>query len=114
MSYKFIVSVSEHFSRQIKRLARKYPSVKNDLSKLITLLAEKPLTGDPVGKNCYKVRMRISSKKTGKSGGARVITFVKVSVSRVVLIDIFDKSEKDNISDAYLKEILTKIKDQIV
>ncbi|HLF47653.1 MAG TPA: hypothetical protein VI548_14585 [Chitinophagaceae bacterium] len=114
MSYKFSVSATEHFARQIKYLAKKYPSVKADLAKLIALLAEDPFMGDPVGKNCYKIRLKITSKNTGKSGGARVITFVKISVYKVVLIDIFDKSDKENISDSYLKEILKKIKDQIV
>lgn len=114
MSYKFSVSATEHFSRQIKYLAKKYPSVKSDLAKLISLLTGQPLMGDPVGKNCYKIRFKITSKNTGKSGGARVITFVKASTYKVVLIDIFDKSEKENISDSYLKRLLDKIKDQIV
>jgi hypothetical protein len=114
MSYKFSVSATEHFSRQIKYLAKKYPSLKVDLANLISLLAEDPLLGDPAGKNCYKIRLKITSKNTGKSGGARVITFVKVSAYKVVLIDIFDKSEKENISDSYLKGLLNKIKDQIV
>ncbi len=114
MSYKFSVSATEHFARQIKYLAKKYPSIKTDLAKLIELLTEQPLMGDPVGKNCYKIRLKITSKNTGKSGGARVITFVKDSTNKVVLIDIFDKSEKETISDSFLKEILKKIKDQIV
>lgn len=78
----------------------------------MALLVEQPLMGDPVGKNCYKIRMKISSKNTGKSGGARVITFVKTIAYKIVLIDIFDKSEKETISDSYLIEILKKIKDQ--
>jgi hypothetical protein len=114
MSYKFSVSATEHFARQIKYLAKKYPSVKADLAKLIALLTDDPLMGDPVGKNCFKIRLKITSKNTGKSGGARVITFVKVGAYKVVLIDIFDKGDKENISDSYLKELLKKLKDQIV
>ena len=112
MSSKFSVSATDHFARQVKHLAKKYPSIKTDLAQLIALLVEKPIMGDPIGKNCYKIRMKITSKNTGKSGGARVITFVKTTVYKVVLIDIFDKSEKENISDSYLIEILKKIKDQ--
>jgi hypothetical protein len=114
MSSKFTITATEHFARQIKFLAKKHPSIKSDLASLAVLLAEQPMMGDPIGKNCYKVRLKITSKKTGKGGGARVITFVKVSTTKVVLIDIFDKSEKENISDSYLKELLNKIKDQIV
>jgi hypothetical protein len=114
MSYKFTISATEHFSRQLKQLSKKYPSIKADIAKLGLQLSEQPLTGVPIGKNCYKIRLKITSKKTGKRGGARVVTFVKITVSRVILIDIFDKSEVENVSDAYIKELLSKIKDQIV
>lgn len=114
MSYKFSISATAHFSKQLKQLSKKYPSIKTDIAGLGVLLAEEPLMGVPIGKNCFKIRLKITSKKTGKSGGARVITFVKVSANQVVLIDIFDKSDIENVSDAYLKSLLSKIKDKIV
>jgi hypothetical protein len=114
MSYKFSISVTGHFSRQLKKLSKKYPSIKADVAGLGILLTEQPMMGVPLGRNCYKIRLKISSKKTGKSGGARVITFVKHTANRVILIDIFDKSDIENVSDAYLKELLSKIKDDLV
>jgi hypothetical protein len=111
MSYKFSISVTGHFNRQIKKLSKKYPSLKADITHLGALLVQQPIMGVAVGKNCYKVRLKITSKKTGKSGGARVITFVKVTAHKIVLIDIFDKSDTENVSDSYLKELLSKIKD---
>ena len=53
--------------------------------------------------------MAISSKKTGKSGGARVITCVKIVEDTIHLLTMYDKSEMENISDAYLDELRKSI-----
>jgi hypothetical protein len=75
---------------------------------LITDLIKKPDSGKPLGNNCFKIRMAISSKNKGKSGGARVITYVKIVDKAVYLLSIYDKSESDTITDA---ELLSRIKD---
>ena len=87
---------------------QKYPSLKNDYSALLDLLQQNPLIGTSLGKDCYKIRMKISSKNTGKSGGARVITYVRIQMQRITLLDIYDKSEKENISDTELAALLKK------
>ncbi len=61
------------------------------------------------GHDCYKIRMAISSKKQGKSGGARIITCAKIVDERVILLTIYDKSEKENISDKELLTLLNEI-----
>ncbi|HVT62924.1 MAG TPA: type II toxin-antitoxin system RelE/ParE family toxin, partial [Legionellaceae bacterium] len=65
-----------------------------------------PKSGESVGNNCYKVRMSIASKNKGKSGGARVITYVRFVNEEIFLISIYDKSEISNIAE---KEILVRI-----
>jgi hypothetical protein len=70
---------------------------------LLESLSEKPEQGTPLGRNCYKIRVAITSKGKGKSGGARLITYVRVVKKGVYLIDIYDKSEQSNITD---KELL--------
>lgn len=65
-----------------------------------------PQSGVSIGKDCYKIRMKISSKKTGKSGGARVITYIKILAKKITLLDIYDKSEKESITDQELAELL--------
>ena len=72
MSFK--VSASPNFDRELKNLAKKYPSIKADLLELVESLIKDPFQGDNLGKDCYKVRMKISSKGKGKSAGSRVIT----------------------------------------
>ncbi len=68
-----------------------------------------PVIGTHLGKDFYKIRLAITSKGKGKSGGARVITCVKIIAETVYLASIFDKSEKENISDKELKELAKTI-----
>ena len=65
--------------------------------------------GTALGNNIYKIRMSITSKGKGKSGGARVITCVRIIAGIVFLVSIYDKSEQANISDKELKERVKKI-----
>ena len=87
-------------------LTKKHHSFKSDIETLISSLEQNPLQGEPLGKDCYKVRMSIASKGKRKSGGSRVITCVKVVDQYVYLLTIYDKSEKENISDKELDELL--------
>lgn len=93
------------FDKQAKRLVKKYPSLKNDLAELFEALANNPNQGTALGNNFYKIRLAITSKGKGKSGGARIITFVKVSLTTVYLTSIYDKSEKSTILNKELEQI---------
>ena len=98
------------FEKQLKRLVKKYPSLKKEYLDLIELLEGNPIQGDPIGSNCYKIRIAIASKGKGKSGGARVIANILIDDKLVYLISIYDKSEQTNISDKELKMLLSLIK----
>jgi hypothetical protein len=107
MSYK--VKTIPHFDRQAKRLTRKFQSFKNELSELLDALEAEPIQGISLGNDCYKIRIAIKSKGKGKSGGARVLTHVIAVREDVYLLTVFDKSEKENISDLELQELLKMI-----
>jgi mRNA-degrading endonuclease RelE of RelBE toxin-antitoxin system len=94
------------FDRQLKRLSKKYPSLKAEYLSLINSLEQSPEQGKNLGNNCYKIRLSIASKGKGKSGGARIITNFIVSEKTVYLLSIYDKSEKDNLTDKELSELL--------
>ena len=100
----FNIEATPEFLSEAKKLAKKYPSLKNDIDGLAKLLTVNPKTGTPLGKNAYKVRLAITSKGKGKSSGARVITCVKIVATTVYLISIYDKSVQSDISDKELKE----------
>ncbi|WP_310586776.1 type II toxin-antitoxin system RelE/ParE family toxin [Runella salmonicolor] len=50
--------------------------------------------------------MSIASKNQGKSGGARVITCVKIINDVVYLLSVYDKSEKDAIDEKELDSLI--------
>lgn len=109
MSYEVIAI--PHFQREIKKLVKKYPSLKNDFARLIEILQVNPKQGTPLGNNCYKIRLAITSKGKGKSGGSRVITHLKVSRNVVYLLSIYNKSDQEDIADKELKALLKDIPD---
>ena len=71
-------------------------------------IIEKPLLGSPLGNNCYKVRMKITSKQQGKSGGTKVITYILINDYKITLLDMYDKSGKDSITHKELQVLIKK------
>ncbi len=102
----FDIIPTPNFSKELKRLAKKYPSLKEDIFKLTQNLKENPFQGNELFKSCYKIRFIIKSKGRGKSGGGRLITHIVISQNKVFLLHIYDKSEKENVSDVFLKILL--------
>ena len=104
MSYK--VELSDNFKKEAKRLVKKYRSLKSEIAGLITELEANPTKGTPLGNDIYKIRLAIASKGKGKSGGARVLTFIKVTDTMVILFSIYNKGDKDAISDKEVTELI--------
>ena len=110
------VRVTRSFALALKPLLKKYPTLKRDLLNLEKGLLLNPKLGTPLGQNAYKIRLKISSKGRGKSGGARVISLLETTLIgelhlseneiTVNLITIYDKAETSTISDKELKEII--------
>lgn len=107
MSYK--IEATPHFLNEAKKLSKKYPSLKSDISSLAEALTSSPTIGTPLAKDFYKIRLAITSKGKGKSGGARVVTCVKIVANTVYLAAIYEKSDKENITDEELKKIAKQI-----
>jgi len=111
MSYN--IKVSPNFKKAFKSLRKRYKSIDSDLFKLIESLTETPKQGVVLKNSCYKIRLAISSKNKGKSGGARVITYVLATQERVILLDIYDKSDRESIYDHELDELINNIPDNL-
>lgn len=99
------------FQKQFKKLLKRYKSLINDINELQVILMENPTQGTPLGKDCYKIRMAISSKNKGKSGGARIITNVHIVGETIYLLSIYDKSQKSNLDEGELDALLLEIID---
>lgn len=107
MSFKIIPT--DKFKKEAKRLSRKFPSLKEDLNELGEILSKTPDYGKHLGNNVFKVRIAIKSKGKGKSGGARVITYLITEHKEVYLVLIYDKSEFDTIDDKTLHQLINRI-----
>ena len=106
----FSVFPTDKFKREAKRLVKKYPSLKQELAGLAATLADGPRTGTSLGHDAYKIRVPIKSKGKGKSGGARVITYVITAEAEVYLLTIYDKSEFEAVSDKTISQLIEQIR----
>lgn len=93
----------------MKALAKKHASLKRDYAALLDELERDPFIGTALGNACYKVRMAITSKGRGKSGGARVILHIVVREHRVWLLAIYDKADIDSIPMKEVKLLLKEV-----
>ena len=100
---------TKQLAKDLKELGKKYPSITADLRQLQGELLENPTKGTPLGDNRYKIRLKIASKSQGKSGGARVITYLKLSDDELWLLTMYDKSDIENVSDAFLNDLVKAI-----
>lgn len=103
------VVVTAAFKRRYKPLAKRHRSLEQDVLGLISSLEERPLQGTPLGKDCYKIRLAVSSKSGGKSGGARVITYVRLVKGKVYLLTIYDKSDQSSLTAKELQALVESI-----
>ncbi len=102
------VLYSHAFKRQLKRLARKYRRIRSDVEPLIDELSVGARPGDQiqeVGYTVYKVRVRNSDVKRGKSGVYRIIYYLE-AVDDMLLVTIYSKSDQSDIDDAEVRKII--------
>ena len=98
------------FLRCVKPLAKRYRSFKQDYSAFLDQLEKNPQMGTDLGNGYRKVRMTISSKGKGKSGGARVITLNMVERNGCLyLIYAYDKSDADSVNLDVIKETVAEM-----
>lgn len=122
----------DEFKRQFRRLSKKYRSLTDDLEDFQKELKKNPLQGSDLGGGVRKIRMAIASKGKGKSGGARVLTLNVLVIDQtkayitpsdevditkidntsdetidVTLLTIYDKNEIDNVSDDYIRWLVS-------
>ena len=110
------IETTPDFARELKKLAKRYSSMKDDYREFLDALRKSPLQGESLGKHLRKVRFPIASKDKGKSGGARVITHTVIVESHeaditgadITLVTIYDKSDQANITDKELKKLIKK------
>ncbi len=105
------VSLPEPFKRDLKKLARKYPKVIDSVDTLIGTLESDERPGDKipqVGYDVYKVRLGNPSARRGKRGGFRIIYYVQLADS-VILLTVYSKTEKNDITPEEIRRLLQEL-----
>ena len=105
------ITATPDFARELKKLSKRYPSMKQDYSDFLEELRKNPLMGTELGKHLRKVRLSIASKGKGKSGGARVITYtvlIETNDADITLVTLYDKSDQANITNKELRQLMKK------
>lgn len=116
MKYEFYST--QEFIKELKTLSKKYKSLKDDVKKLQEEFVTNPNLGISLGDGLRKIRLNITSKNTGKSGGARVIShelLIEVGTTdetkSVAFISIYDKSEYDTADLDIIKKIVKNFRE---
>lgn len=108
----FEVHTTPTFERSAKSLAKKHRSLGKDLGELIDSLESNPFQGDELTPGLRKIRMAITSKERGKSGGARIISYtivVAADAGDVYLLDIYDKADFSTVDVGILTSIIKQL-----
>ena len=106
------IITTAYADKEIKKLSKRYRSFKEDLKVFRESLKSNPMQGVEIAPNIRKIRMAVSSKCRGKSGGARVITFnalVSEQDGKVYLLLIYDKSDTPNVKLKVVQDIVTEL-----
>lgn len=104
-----VIRFTATFKRNVKRLHKKYPEIRQDIDRFIGALQRGETPGDRIlgtrGYVIYKARVRVSGSGKGKSAGYRLIYWLRAP-SLIVLLTIYVKSERTDISPNEIRAIV--------
>jgi len=109
------VTFSDGFKRQLKRLARRYRHIKSDIKPILESLENDETPGDQItgqGYTLYKVRAANTDSRKGKSGGYRVIYYLRTE-THCILVTIYSKSDQDDIAADRLAELMREVEEEL-
>lgn len=108
------VRTSERFDREIRQLAKRYRRIRIDIQPIIDQLEAGELPGDQIpgmDYTLFKVRIKNSDVQKGKSGGYRIVYYVKTATN-ILLITLYSKSDKSDITADEVREIISRAEAQ--
>ncbi len=103
-----IVLALPTFTRNIRTLIKKYRNILNDIQPIVAQLENGDILGDQVpgvGYPVFKLRIKNSDNQKGKSGGYRLIYYLKTN-DRILLLTLYNKSEQDDVMVRDLQNII--------
>lgn len=110
------VEASPTFDRNLRALAKKYRSIQNDIQPVIEQLEQGESPGDRIpgiGYAVFKLRVRNSDTQKGKSGGYRLIYYIKTATG-IILLTVYAKSEQVDIAAEDIRNIITEYEQRAI
>jgi mRNA-degrading endonuclease RelE of RelBE toxin-antitoxin system len=104
------VDATVKFQKKVKSLEKKHQNIRDDVRPIIEQIETGELPGNRIvglDVEIYKVRVRNRNANRGKSGGYRLIYYVKTS-DRIILVTIYSKSEQEDIDASEIEDILSE------
>ena len=112
-SFPIEIRLTPDFRKQVRKLEKRYRKIQSDLQPILMQIQMGEIIGDRVqgiDAEVFKVRIRNSDINRGKSGGYRMIYWLKLSEC-VVLLDIYSKSDRDDIEIGTIQNIINEFVD---
>lgn len=101
-----VILETEKFSKSVKKLKKRFRHIEEDCEKFIEHIAYEEDLGTHLGDGVYKARIANSDKKSGKSGGYRLISYLKLIDNELYLLFIYDKSDFENLSENEIDQLV--------
>lgn len=104
-----IIKDTNTFNKAVKNLKKKYAHIESDYMNFVNSIETIDDLGVNLGNNIYKVRIKNSDKKSGKSSGYRLISYLKLIEDELYLMYIYDKSEIENINEKEIDKFILEL-----
>lgn len=102
------ILLTKRFQKDLRSLAKRYRSIRQDLQFFIGQLEAGKFMGDQISGIAYpvyKVRLKNSDIQKGKSGGYRVIYYLKTE-TKLILMTIYSKSDRADLQNSFIESIV--------
>jgi mRNA-degrading endonuclease RelE of RelBE toxin-antitoxin system len=108
------IALTPRFQRDLRELAKRYRSIRSDVQPLIDQLQASEIPGDRIAGikyQVFKVRIKNSNIQKGKSGGYRVIYYLK-NAQGIILTTIYSKSDLTDVSNEIIEQAIVQYEEE--
>jgi mRNA-degrading endonuclease RelE of RelBE toxin-antitoxin system len=108
------IALTPRFQRDLRELAKRYRSIRSDIQPLIDQLQAGEIPGDRIAGikyQVFKVRIKNSNIQKGKSGGYRVIYYLK-NAQGIILTTIYSKSDLTDVSNEIIEQAIAQYEEE--
>ena len=106
----FTIKFSQKAIKDLKNLKKRFRKIEEDLDKLFAFLSRGTFSDKRIknftGHEIYKARIRNSSGESVSSGGFRVVYYLKHENGDVLVLTIYSKTQKTDVSRNEILAIL--------